>query len=46
MTIIEAHMYKFEIVGNEIIDYPRERKRKGNQYVVLTALEVEHMLNV
>ena len=39
-------MYKYEIIGNEIIELLSGRKRNGEKTVVLTAKEVEQILNV
>ncbi len=39
-------MYKYQIVGNEIIDLLTSKKRSGEKIVVLTAKDVERTFNV
>lgn len=39
-------MYKYQVIGKEIIDILKQRKKLGEKTTILTAKEVEELLNV
>lgn len=39
-------MYKYQVIGKEIIGILKERKKVGDKTVILTAKEIEELLNV
>lgn len=39
-------MYKYQIIGNEIIDLLKQRKKLGEKTVILTARQIEKMFDV
>ena len=39
-------MYKYQVIGKEIIAILKQRKKEGEKTTVLTAREVEELLNV
>ncbi len=39
-------MYKYQVIGKEIIDILKQRKKAGEKTTILTAKEVEELLNV
>lgn len=39
-------MYKYQIIGKEIIDILKQRKKSGEKTTILTAREVEELLDV
>lgn len=39
-------MYKYQVIGKEIIDILKQRKKAGEKTTILTAKEVEELLDV
>lgn len=39
-------MYKYEIIGKEIIDILKQKKKAGEKTVILSAKDVEELLDV
>ena len=39
-------MYKYEILGNQIIEYLKQQKKEGNNTFVLRATEVNRLFNI